>query len=92
MYWHGMCYKSINDSRRQLTYLSCGTRNPIDDCWHCDPNWQMNRKKLADCAIGFGREAIGGKNGQYYVVTDSSVNDPVNPTQGTLRYAVMDHI
>ena len=87
-----MCCRSINDSRRQLTYLSCGTGNPIDDCWRCDPNWQMNRQKLADCAIGFGREAIGGKNGQYYVVTDSSDNDPVNPTQGTLRYAVMDHI
>ena len=49
----------------------------------------MNRQKLADCAIGFGREAIGGKNGQYYVVTDSSDNDSVNPTQGTLRYAVI---
>lgn len=84
-----MVQKSINDSRRQLTYLSCGTGNPIDDCWRCDPNWQMNRQKLADCAIGFGREAIGGKNGQYYVVTDSSDNDPVTPTPGTLRYAVI---
>lgn len=84
-----MVQKSINDSRRQLSYLSCGTGNPIDDCWRCDPNWQMNRQKLADCAIGFGRNAIGGKGGQYYVVTDSSDNDAVNPTPGTLRYAVI---
>lgn len=49
----------------------------------------MNRQKLADCAIGFGRNAIGGKGGQYYVVTDSSDNDAVNPTPGTLRYAVI---
>jgi len=84
-----MVQKSINDSRRQLSYLSCGTGNPIDDCWRCDPNWQMNRQKLADCAIGFGREAIGGKSGQYYVVTDSSDNDAVNPTPGTLRYGVI---
>lgn len=86
-----MVQKSINDSRRQLTYLTCGTGNPIDDCWRCDPNWQMNRQKLADCAIGFGREAIGGKNGQYYVVTDPSDHDPVNPTPGTLRYAVIQN-
>ncbi|KAJ9676375.1 hypothetical protein PVL29_025078 [Vitis rotundifolia] len=23
---------------RNLDYFSCGTGNPIDDCWHCDPH------------------------------------------------------
>ncbi|XP_057829228.2 probable pectate lyase 5 [Cryptomeria japonica] len=84
-----MVQRSITDSRRQLSYVNCGTGNPIDDCWRCDPNWQMNRQTLADCAIGFGRGAQGGKNGQYYLITDSSDNDPVNPTPGTLRHAVI---
>ncbi|GAB2298541.1 hypothetical protein Dimus_032606 [Dionaea muscipula] len=76
-------------ARRELGYFSCGTGNPIDDCWRCDPNWLQNRKRLADCAIGFGRNAIGGRDGQYYVVTDSSDNDVVNPKPGTLRHAVI---
>lgn len=67
-----MVHESINNTRRDLGYLSCGTRNPIHDCWRCDANWQCNRKQLADCAIGFGRNAIGGKNGHFYVVTDPS--------------------
>lgn len=62
--------------------------NPIDRCWRCDPNWANNRKKLADCVQGFGRNTIGGKNGPIYVVTDSSDNDMMNPIPGTLRYAV----
>ncbi|KAJ7004717.1 hypothetical protein NC653_009533 [Populus alba x Populus x berolinensis] len=65
--------------RRRLGYFSCGTGNPIDDCWRCDPNWHKNRKRLADCGIGFGRNAIGGRDGRFYVVTDSSDHDPVNP-------------
>ncbi|KAK9168595.1 hypothetical protein Syun_000735 [Stephania yunnanensis] len=68
---------------------SCVTGNPIDDCWRCDPNWANNRQRLADCGIGFGQDALGGKNGQIYIVTDSSDPDPVNPTPGTLRYGVI---
>jgi pectate lyase len=68
--------------------LSCATGNPIDDCWRCDPNWERNRKRLADCAIGFGRNAIGGKNGKFYVVTDPR-DDALNPSNGTLRHAVI---
>lgn len=68
---------------------SCITGNPIDDCWRCDTNWQLDRQRLADCAIGFGQYALGGKGGRYYVVTDSSDHDPVNPVPGTLRYAVI---
>ncbi|KAL6289339.1 hypothetical protein ACE6H2_006849 [Prunus campanulata] len=68
---------------------SCLTGNPIDDCWECDPNWPNNRQSLADCAIGFGQYALGGKGGEYYIVTDSSNDDVVNPRPGTLRYAVI---
>ncbi|KAF3328136.1 putative pectate lyase 8 [Carex littledalei] len=85
-------HRSINDSitRRQLVSVSsCSTGNPIDDCWRCDPAWKNNRKRLADCGIGFGRNALGGRDGHYYVVTDSGDDDPVNPKPGTLRYAVI---
>ncbi|KAL1834885.1 hypothetical protein ACET3Z_004536 [Daucus carota] len=75
--------------RRKLGFFSCGTGNPIDDCWRCDRNWQKNRKRLADCPIGFGRSAIGGRDGKYYVVTDPNDDDAVNPKPGTLRYAVI---
>ncbi|KAL0340688.1 UNVERIFIED_CONTAM: putative pectate lyase 12 [Sesamum radiatum] len=91
--------RSVNASisrRRQLLpgppiigQAQCLTGNPIDDCWRCDPNWAANRQHLADCAIGFGRSAMGGKGGRYYVVTDSSDHDMVNPTPGTLRHAVI---
>ncbi|KAG6410095.1 hypothetical protein SASPL_128143 [Salvia splendens] len=67
----------------------CLTGNPIDDCWHCGPNWGNNRQRLADCAIGFGQGAMGGKGGRFYVATDSSDHDTVSPTPGTLRYAVI---
>lgn len=82
---------SINNvtQRRKLGYFSCGTGNPIDDCWRCDPSWQKNRKRLADCGIGFGRNAIGGRDGRFYVVTDPSDDNPVNPKPGTLRHAVI---
>jgi pectate lyase len=86
---HFIFCRSINASRRNLGYLSCGTGNPIDDCWRCDPNWAKNRQRLADCAIGFGKKAIGGRNGAIYVVTDSGDDDPVNPRPGTLRHAVI---
>ncbi|KAJ4827178.1 hypothetical protein Tsubulata_050278 [Turnera subulata] len=65
------------------------TGNPIDDCWKCDPDWPNNRQRLADCGIGFGEYAKGGKDGEYYVVTDNSDDDAVSPKPGTLRYAVI---
>lgn len=68
--------------------FSCVTGNPIDDCWMCDPNWANNRQQLANCAIGFGYKAQGGKGGPYYVVTDSSDPDPHDLKPGTLRDAV----
>lgn len=68
---------------------TCLTGNPIDDCWRCDPNWAANRQRLADCGIGFGANALGGKGGQFYLVTDSSDRDVANPRPGTLRYGVI---
>lgn len=65
--------------------------NPIDRCWRCDPDWAKNRKKLADCVLGFGRNTVGGKNGPYYVVNDPSDDDLVNPKPGTLRHAVIQN-
>ncbi|KAI8031106.1 hypothetical protein LOK49_LG01G01651 [Camellia lanceoleosa] len=62
--------------------LLCLTRNPINDCWQCDPNWANNRQRLIDCAIGFGQAAFDSKDGQIYVVIDSSNHDPANPTSG----------
>ncbi|KAH6824505.1 Pectin lyase-like superfamily protein [Perilla frutescens var. hirtella] len=62
--------------------------NPIDSCWRSKSDWATNRRALADCAVGFGRNAIGGKNGATYIVTDPS-DDPSNPKPGTLRYGVI---
>ncbi|KAJ7961476.1 Pectate lyase [Quillaja saponaria] len=75
--------------RRNLGFFSCVKGNPIDDCWRCDPRWQFRRKNLANCGIGFGRNAIGGRDGKYYVVNDPGDDDPVNPKPGTLRHAVI---
>ncbi|XP_014498220.1 probable pectate lyase 8 [Vigna radiata var. radiata] len=86
-----MVDESIRNStaRRNLNFFSCGTGNPIDDCWRCDKRWYLRRKKLANCGIGFGRNAIGGRDGRYYVVTNPNDDDPVNPKPGTLRHAVI---
>ncbi|KAM6547226.1 hypothetical protein CsatB_018902 [Cannabis sativa] len=87
--------KSSNSSRRRelrgrrnRKTGPCRATNPIDRCWRCDPNWASNRKKLADCVLGFGRNTVGGKNGSYYIVTDPSDNNLVDPLPGTLRHAV----
>ncbi|KAG4921807.1 hypothetical protein AAZX31_18G159100 [Glycine max] len=76
-------------ARRNLNFFSCGSGNPIDDCWRCDKRWYARRKRLANCGIGFGRNAIGGRDGRYYVVSDPGDDDPVNPKPGTLRHAVI---
>lgn len=74
---------------RKLGESSCTATNPIDRCWRCDKNWAKNRKRLAKCARGFGRGTTGGKEGKYYVVTDSSDDDMLDPKPGTLRYGVI---
>ncbi|KAL2253464.1 UNVERIFIED_CONTAM: Pectate lyase [Sesamum indicum] len=75
--------------KRNLRQGGCKATNPIDRCWRCDPNWDKNRKQLAECARGFGHRATGGKSGRYYVVTDPSDNDMDKPKPGTLRHAVI---
>ncbi|XP_065879556.1 probable pectate lyase 16 [Euphorbia lathyris] len=62
--------------------------NTIDSCWRSDSDWASNRQTLADCAVGFGQTAIGGKYGVVYVVTTPD-DDPVDPKPGTLRYGVI---
>lgn len=86
---HSFC-RAINVSRRNLATNSCKTGNPIDDCWQCDKNWDENRQQLADCAIGFGKNAVGGKKGKIYIVKDPS-DDAINPKRGTLRYGVIQN-
>ncbi|XP_022737324.1 pectate lyase-like [Durio zibethinus] len=83
--------EGYNNTRRGLGKYRgpCLATNPIDRCWRCDPNWARNRKKLAECVLGFGRKTTGGKAGRFYVVTDPSDNDMVNPKPGTLRHAVI---
>ncbi|MED6181602.1 hypothetical protein PIB30_020868 [Stylosanthes scabra] len=87
-----MTEKKSNKTRRGLSNKykgPCVTTNPIDHCWRCDSNWEKNRQRLADCAIGFGHGTTGGKGGQIYVVTDPSDHDLLNPKPGTLRFAVI---
>ncbi|KAH7515884.1 pectate lyase [Ziziphus jujuba] len=88
----GILLSGKNSTRRNLYGKNkggpCKSTNPIDNCWRCDKNWASNRKKLASCVLGFGRRTTGGLKGPYYVVTDPSDNDMVNPKPGTLRHAV----
>lgn len=80
---------SANVTRRHLIQGECKATNPIDRCWRCDPNWAQNRKRLADCARGFGHRTTGGQNGRYYVVTDPSDDNMLVVKPGTLRHAVL---
>ncbi|CAN7020663.1 unnamed protein product [Brassica rapa subsp. trilocularis] len=90
--------ESTNSTRRELSQArrgrkmqnrgKCVAHNPIDKCWRCDRDWEKNRKKLAVCALGFGRRTTGGKDGPIYVVTDASDDELISPRPGTLRHAV----
>ncbi|KAI9174381.1 hypothetical protein LWI28_016488 [Acer negundo] len=86
-----LAMQGSNSTRRQLRKYKgkCQATNPIDKCWRCNRNWARNRKRLADCALGFARGTTGGKHGRYYVVTSSLDDDLVNPRPGTLRHAVI---
>ncbi|KAL8160957.1 hypothetical protein V2J09_012446 [Rumex salicifolius] len=81
-----------NGTRRSLRkkeHGECTAENPIDACWRCREDWADNRKLLAECALGFGRNTTGGKDGEYYLVTDHTDDDVVTPKPGTLRFAVI---
>ncbi|KAL3628931.1 hypothetical protein CASFOL_027977 [Castilleja foliolosa] len=70
-------------NRRNLGYSEY---NDMDNCW-MSHDWENNRKRLADCAIGWAMGTTGGKEGKYYEVTSNDDN-PTNPMPGTLRHAV----
>ncbi|KAJ3690035.1 hypothetical protein LUZ61_019199 [Rhynchospora tenuis] len=81
---------ALSHRRALASTSSCSYGNPIDDCWRCaGTDWSQDRQRLAECGIGFGHNALGGKGGPLYVVTDSSDRDAVNPVPGTLRHAVI---
>lgn len=78
----GTQFASLSDD-----WGTCGTGNPIDDCWRCDKDWESHRQALASCAMGFGRDAVGGRNGHIYTVTSDNDDDVADPQPGTLRHA-----
>ncbi|CAA7057551.1 unnamed protein product [Microthlaspi erraticum] len=69
-------------------YLVGLSLNPVDSCWRGNPNWASSRHALANCAVGFGKAAIGGKHGPIYVVTNPS-DDPRHPKPESLRYGAI---
>ncbi|CAA7402993.1 unnamed protein product [Spirodela intermedia] len=85
--------EEVNGTRRELLGKHkggpCMATNPIDRCWRCRKNWAHHRKRLATCALGFGRRTVGGRKGRFYVVNNPSDEDLVNPKPGTLRHAVI---
>lgn len=66
--------------------------NPIDRCWESQKKWESDRRQLADCSLGFGKGALGGRHGSIYVVTNSGDDNPVSPIPGTLRHAVIQNV
>ncbi|KAL3820739.1 hypothetical protein ACJIZ3_006644 [Penstemon smallii] len=78
----------VSTSLAATYYAPKKVLNPIDSCWRSKSNWATYRRDLANCAVGFGKNAIGGKNGAIYVVTDPSDN-PESPQPGTLRYGAI---
>lgn len=81
----GAAVAADNSTRRHLAKKykgPCMATNLIDKCWRCDPQWADNREKYADCAMGFGSKATGGKGGRVYVVSDNSDSDVENPAPG----------
>lgn len=86
---HRLLVGGNNNTRRNLRERGCRATNPIDKCWRCDRKWAMNRKRLADCAKGFGYRVTGGQAGKIYIVTDPSDDNMDQPKPGTLRHAVI---
>lgn len=57
--------------------------NIIDSCWRKTSNWAKNRQALADCAVGYGKDAIGGKLAPF---TSSPTLPTTLQTRNTERY------
>ncbi|KAL1205083.1 putative pectate lyase 4 [Cardamine amara subsp. amara] len=79
--------EAANYSNYGYTMPASLSLNPVDACWRRNPKWATNRQALAQCAVGFGKAAMGGKQGAIYVVTNPS-DDPRKPVPGTLRFGV----
>lgn len=77
------------DDQHVLSNVNKKVMNVIDSCWRTKSNWATNHKALANCSVGFGKAAVGGKHGAIYVVTNSYDDDPVSLNPGTLRYGVV---
>ncbi|KAI8019887.1 putative pectate lyase P59 [Camellia lanceoleosa] len=84
-----------NNTRSTRRYLKgkqyggpCLATIPIDRCWRCQPHWHLNRKRLANCVLGFGYKTTGGKAGKFYVVTDN-LDDSSRPKPRSLRHAAL---
>lgn len=82
------CRGNAGSVKAEWGRSSCGSGNPIDDCWRCDRDWASHRQALASCAQGFGKDAVGGRDGEIYTVTSDDDDDVADPQPGTLRYAV----
>lgn len=81
-------FKKPKTLKPRTSYSSRAAVNSIDSCWRGRADWATDRRALADCAVGFGADAAGGKSGKIYTVT-SPGDDPVSPRPGTLRYGAI---
>lgn len=78
-------YSGMFESPRRDLH-ECSTKNVIDKCWRCKPDWAENRQALVECVAGFAKGTTGGAGGEIYTVTSSADEDATNPAPGTLRY------
>ncbi|KAK8278303.1 hypothetical protein V6Z12_D09G033700 [Gossypium hirsutum] len=69
---------NVNKGKHKKYNGPCLATNPIDRCWQCMKNWVEDRKRLANCVLGFGHKT-----------RDNSDNGVINPKPGTLLHAVI---
>nr|CAD1839185.1 unnamed protein product [Ananas comosus var. bracteatus] len=81
-----------NSTRRSLRGYAgkCLATNPIDRCWRCRKNWiAIARGWPPASRASATTPPVARMAGFFYVVTDPSDNELINPRPGTLRYAVI---
>ncbi|MBA0566824.1 hypothetical protein Golob_011603 [Gossypium lobatum] len=61
----------LKESKKGL----CHVTNLVDRCKQCDPDWEKNKKNLADCAPRFARGTTSGKGEQELIVTSDKIID-----------------
>ncbi|KAI3717459.1 hypothetical protein L1987_69093 [Smallanthus sonchifolius] len=87
-YYNPELYYGNMESSTRRDLHDCSTKNIIDKCWRCKPDWAENRQALAECAAGFAKGTTGGASGEIYTVTCPSDDNATKPKPGTLRYGV----